>query len=95
MPESQSVDRITVLDLEDNVACWTGPGDSYELVSYIHPPKEVKLLGIGNVPGWYVIRNPYFNTLCWLPEASVEIDPAMNLSTFPVIAPGQSIYEIP
>ena len=93
--ESQSVHKITVLDLENNVACRSGPDDSYELISYIHPPKEVKLLGIGNVPGWYIIRNPYFNAPCWLPAASVEIDPAMDLSIFPVIAPGQIIYETP
>ena len=91
-----SIRLVTVINLPDpQPACRLGPGDSYEMTSRINTPKTVTLLGIGNVPGWYVIKNPYFGSPCWLPADIVEIDPAMDLSIFPVVAPGQSIYEIP
>ena len=72
---------------EPDPPCTFGPGSSYEIESYIHTPKEVELLGVGNVPGWYVIKNPYFGAPCWLPTERIEIDAAINLSTLPVIAP--------
>lgn len=94
--KDQSIRHVTVIYLPDpQPACRLGPDDSYEMTSRINTPKTVTLLGIGNVPGWYVIKNPYFGSPCWLPADIVEIDPAMDLSVFPVIAPGQSIYEIP
>ncbi len=47
-------------------ACWFGPGASYRLESNISKGKGVDLLGIGSVPGWYIIRNPYFHQPCWI-----------------------------
>lgn len=79
--------RIVTIIGEPDPPCTFGPGSSYEIQSYIHTPKQVELLGVGSVPGWYVIKNPYFGAACWLPTERVEIDPAMDLSTLPVIAP--------
>jgi hypothetical protein len=68
-------------------ACWFGPGPSYNLESYITNAKKVQLLGVGSIPGWYVITNPYFHQPCWISAAEVKIPEGMDLSTFPVISP--------
>lgn len=72
--------------------CWTGPGESYTLISNIEPRAstgklQVTILGIGSEPGWYVIRNPYFNNPCWVAAENMEIDPNMDLAQFPVMTP--------
>lgn len=84
-----SLHIVTVIGLAENPACRRGPDESYERISYINTPKDVKLIGIGSVPGWYVIENPYYYSPCWLPADILEIDPAMDLSQFPVMNPGQ------
>lgn len=72
--------------------CWTGPGDTYTLISNIElnakGRKNVIILGMGSVPGWVVIRNPYFYNPCWVPLSAMEIDPHTNLAAFPVMTPG-------
>lgn len=72
--------------------CWTGPGENYTLISHIEPNangrKNVVILGIGSEPGWYVIRNPYFNNPCWIREENLAIDPLMDLTQFPPMTPG-------
>jgi hypothetical protein len=68
-------------------ACWFGPGSSYNLESYITNHKEVELLGVGSVPGWYIVKNPYFHQPCWISAAEVKIPEGMGLATYPVISP--------
>ena len=72
--------------------CWTGPGDTYTLISNIElnvrGRKNVIIIGMGSVPGWIVIRNPYFNNPCWVPITTMEIDPNMDMTQFPVMTPG-------
>ena len=68
--------------------CWTGPGPTYKLISNIDPKKYVDVIGIGSVPGWYVIRNPYFHNPCWIEIAHLNVDPNMDFSVFPVMTPG-------
>lgn len=72
--------------------CWTGPGDTYTLISNIElnarGRKNVIILGVGSVDGWIVIRNPYFNNPCWVPLSAMEIDPNFDLSAYPVMTPG-------
>jgi hypothetical protein len=85
--DQESLRIIIVKEVSPNPACLFGPGESYKRVSFINTPKEVELLGTGNVPGWVVIKNPYFGSPCWLPLDSVEIDPALDLSLLPVMAP--------
>src|SRR3990172_3355637 len=64
--------------------CWYGPGPAYVLDSNIAERKYVDLLGIGSIPGWYIIRNPYFHKPCWIEAANLKFDPAMDLSKYPV-----------
>jgi len=67
--------------------CWYGPGPAYVLDSNIAERKYVDLLGIGSIPGWYIIRNPYFHKPCWIEAANLKFDPAMDLSKYPVMTP--------
>ncbi len=71
-------------------ACWLGGpgGPTYKLDSNISKGKGVELLGLGNVPGWYVIRNPYFHRPCWIAEADLKIFPGTDITTYPVMTPG-------
>jgi hypothetical protein len=77
----------TVTVLRHQAPCFFGPGSSYNIESNISGMKEVELLGIGSVPGWYIIKNPYFNQPCWIAVADVQIPEGMDLSTYPVISP--------
>lgn len=67
--------------------CYYGPGLEYGLDSNIAENKKVQIVGIGSVPGWYVIINPYFHKQCWVSANDLEIDPNMDLSTLPVMTP--------
>lgn len=73
--------------------CYTGPGETYTLISNIDPSirksgrQVVTILGMGSEPGWVVIRNPYFNNPCWIKLENLEIDPAYDLTQFPVMTP--------
>jgi len=70
-------------------ACWLGgPGEPNALDSNINKGKAVDLLGLGNTPGWYVIRNPYFHRPCWILVSDLKIFPGTDLSTYPVMTPG-------
>ncbi len=68
-------------------ACWTGPGAQYTLISNIDAKKYVEIIGIGNTPGWYVIRNPYFHNPCWIEAIYLKLDPRLDTSKFPVMTP--------
>ncbi len=67
--------------------CYYGPGPEYALDSNISAGKKVDIVGVGSVPGWYVIVNPYFHKQCWVNANDLEIDPARDLSTLPVMTP--------
>lgn len=67
--------------------CYYGPGLEYGLDSNISENKKVQIVGIGNVPGWYVIINPYFHKQCWVAASDLEVDPNMDLSGLPVMTP--------
>ena len=69
-------------------ACWFGPGPSYPLESNISKGKGVELLGVGNSPGWYIIRNPYFHAPCWIQAADLRIYEGTDLTQLPVMTPG-------
>jgi hypothetical protein len=74
--------------------CYRGPGETYTLISNIDPSirksgrQVVTILGIGNEPGWIVIRNPYFNNPCWIRQENMDISPATDLAAYPVMTPG-------
>ena len=68
--------------------CWLfGPGYSYSLDSHIKSGKQVQIIGVGSVSGWYIIINPYYGTTCWIQAASLNIDPNMDLSQIPMMTP--------
>jgi hypothetical protein len=67
--------------------CYYGPGLEYGLDSNISENKKVQIVGIGSVPGWYVIINPYFHKQCWVAASDLEVDPKMDLSGLPVMTP--------
>lgn len=68
-------------------ACWFGPGPAYNLESNIKEGESVDLLAVGTVPGWYIIRNPYFNQPCWIQAENLSLDPAFDPSQFPMVTP--------
>jgi hypothetical protein len=73
----------------DGVSCWLGgPGGTWPLDSHLNHGKGVQLLGVGSVPGWYIIRNPYFHRPCWISEKDLKVFPGTNISTLPVMTPG-------
>jgi hypothetical protein len=67
--------------------CYEGPGPNYRLTSNISDTKKVEILGIGSVPGWYVIENPYFFSPCWIAAEHLQLDPNFDPSGYPVISP--------
>jgi len=68
-------------------ACWFGPGRAYNLESNIKKGESVELLAVGTVPGWYIIRNPYFHQPCWIQSENLSLDPAFDPSQFPMMTP--------
>jgi hypothetical protein len=66
-------------------SCWFGPGRAYNLESNIKEGEVVELLAVGTVPGWYIIRNPYFNQPCWIQAENLSLDPAFDPSPFPMM----------
>lgn len=64
-----------------------GPGPNRPITSNISDFKDVELIGIGSVEGWYVIENPYFWSPCWIRAENLKIESDVDLSAFPVISP--------
>ena len=73
-------------------SCWEkgpGPVSGYAtLSSHINDAKKVDLLGTGSVPGWYIIRNPYNNGICWIKAEELYILSDIDVSVYPVMTPG-------
>jgi hypothetical protein len=67
--------------------CWFGPGRAYNLESNIKEGESVELLAVGTVPGWYIVRNPYFHQPCWIQAENLNLGPAFNPSPFPMMTP--------
>jgi hypothetical protein len=66
-------------------ACYAGPGSQYPLVSNISDQEEVYVIGVGNVPGWYVIENPYYGSQCWVSAQFMYFESDFDISTLPTI----------
>lgn len=67
--------------------CFKGPGENYELVSNITDTKEVEFIGSAHVPGWYVIRNPYYGSLCWIKAENLNLSADFDVSAYPTVVP--------
>ena len=87
IPEPTKDPTLDVITVIIDTPCYTGPGETYTLTSNIEAPEPVELLGIGSVAGWYIIRNPYFESPCWIAIDAVELDPNMDITVFPTITP--------
>ena len=70
-----------------STGCWRGPGPKFKLISNVEANRRVELLGIGSVPGWYVIRNPYYRTPCCIEAFYLQLDPRADTSTYPLMTP--------
>jgi len=86
-PEPTKDPNKKIITVVNHPECWFGPGPSYVMVSYINTPKKVELLGIGSVEGWYIVKNPYFGSPCWVSADHVKIDPDVDLTLFPIMTP--------
>lgn len=64
-----------------------GPGPNRAITSNISDFKDIELIGVGSVEGWYVIEDPYFWSPCWIRAENLKIESDVDLSTFPVISP--------
>jgi hypothetical protein len=71
----------------DTAPCYQGPGPSYPLTSQVSSYKDVVMVGVGSVPGWYVIINPYFRSACWIEAKNLIIDPSFDVSAYPTVTP--------
>jgi uncharacterized protein YgiM (DUF1202 family) len=67
--------------------CSEGPGNVYEVVSSVKTGTKVELIGVGSVPGWYIITNPIYHDPCWIAAANLQIDPNYNLSALRIYNP--------
>ncbi|HNB34894.1 MAG TPA: hypothetical protein PK414_01640 [Anaerolineales bacterium] len=70
-----------------NAPCYKGPGENYGLVSNITDTKEVEFIGTAHVTGWYVIRNPYYGSLCWIRVENLNLSPDFDISAYPTVMP--------
>lgn len=68
-----------------NTACYTGPGTNYPLVSNISDTEQVEVVGISSAPGWYIIRNPVYGSLCWISASNMRFESDFDQTTLPVI----------
>jgi len=67
--------------------CWMGPGPKYKLIGNISARRYVELLGIGSIPGWYIVRHPDFHKPCWIEAIYLKLDPRVDTSAYPVTTP--------
>ena len=67
--------------------CRRGPGPQYVHVTNIAAKRYVTFIGVGSIPGWYIVREPYFRNICWIEAIYLKLDPRMDVSTYPVMTP--------
>jgi hypothetical protein len=73
--------------IEQASPCYAGPGSTYPLISNISGTKKVEIVGIGSTAGWYIIKNPYFGSTCWISAENLILDPNSDFSSLPVMSP--------
>jgi hypothetical protein len=68
--------RPPYIELLELSLCWVGPGPPYEVVRSIPEGAEVELLGMGDVEGFLIVLEPYYQRECWLKMSSArEVPP--------------------
>jgi hypothetical protein len=89
IPLNQSGQPKLPQTLTDGVSCWLGgPGGTWPLDSHLLHGKGVQLIGVGSVPGWFIIRHPKFHNPCWILQTDLKVFPGTDISTLPVMTPG-------
>lgn len=78
-----------------STSCWSLPEGKRMLISYVKASQKVELFAVGSIPGWYVIRSPYFNRLCWIEAIYLKLDPRLDTSKYRIMKPGESFSELP
>ena len=73
--------------ITQGASCWLG-GPNVVHETNLNKGKGVQLLGVGSVPGWYIIRDPYFHRPCWISANDLKVFPGTDLSKVPVMTPG-------
>ncbi|MBN8582634.1 MAG: hypothetical protein J0L96_18360 [Anaerolineae bacterium] len=87
-PTLDPAPAVTAIPLVNgNTQCYAGPGTNYQLVSNISDTEQVEVAGVAHVPGWYVIRNPIYGSLCWISASNMNFSTDFDLTTLPVIYP--------
>ena len=82
LPMATSIPQIS-----GNTACYAGPGSEYGLVSNITDTELVEVVGIAHIPGWFVIRNPIYGSLCWVSAGNLRLEADFDQSALPTIYP--------
>jgi hypothetical protein len=75
--------------------CSAGPGSAYEVVSSVKIGTSVELMGVGSIPGWYIIRNPVYHDPCWIAASNLQIDPGYNVSALKIFYPPSTPTSVP
>jgi hypothetical protein len=73
--------------ITQGASCWLG-GPNVVHETNLNKGKGVQLLGVGSVPGWFIIRDPYFHRPCWISVNDLKVFPGTDLSKYPVMTPG-------
>lgn len=82
LPATTSIPQVA-----GNTACFTGPGTNYALVSNISDTEQVEVVGVAHLPGWYVIRNPIYGSLCWISASNMRFEADFDLTILPILYP--------
>lgn len=80
---TNTANRDSIVFINQQILCWAGPGDRYEVISSIQPGTQVELLGTGQSGDYLVILNPRYGVACWVKEGDVDTN-KLDLFSFPV-----------
>jgi hypothetical protein len=67
--------------------CWRGPGSLYVVVSGLKLNERVKLLGVGSIPGWFIVDNPTYHEPCWVQATDLQVDAGIDLTALKIYSP--------
>jgi hypothetical protein len=85
-PVETVMPKVMEVSGADAAPCYLGPNvDLNKLSSFISSYKDVQMVGVGNVPGWYVIINPYNRGQCWIEAKNLILDPSFDVSAYPTV----------
>lgn len=87
-PTPEPTPAVTAIpEVNTNSSCYQGPGENYPLVGNITVTEKVEFAGVAHVPGWYVIYDPIYGSLCWIRSENLTLDPSFDISAYPTLYP--------